>query len=119
LDDGSNLIAYSPCTGDFNSHPVPAGFNFVSGRYVCAAVSGSDVIVYSSGQNEFDEETFTGVPIVQVDDEVLAIQDDAGVTGFSVVNGSLSERLDGSFNVQLKDAMVWAENARKAMPCAR
>jgi len=110
FEDGANLVAFSPCTGDFATYPVPVGFNFMSGRYVAAAVAGTTVVAYSSGQNTFVEQAFQGSVTVQVDDEVLAVHDDDGVTAFSVVAGEFSDSVDGTFNVSIKDSMVWVED---------
>ncbi|HTF90479.1 MAG TPA: hypothetical protein VK843_18830 [Planctomycetota bacterium] len=107
FQDGGDLIAFSSCTGTFNQHTPPAGFSFIPGRYVAAATAGSDVVAYSSSQNIFQSQTFQFGPAVSIDDEVLAVQDSAGVTAFSVVTGAFSATIPGAFTITMNDAMVW------------
>lgn len=113
-EDGTNLVAFSPCTGEFSTHPLPPGYIFNAGRYVATVTAGSKVIGYSSGQNAFDELDFQGVPQISIDDEVLTVHDDLGVRGFTVVTGSFSDLAPGTFNVTLGDAMIWIEDGTQA-----
>lgn len=109
--DGSDLLAYSACTGTFARYPIAPGFTFIAGRYVGAARVGDDVIAYSSGQNSFAARTFSSPPVVTVDDEVLAVTDLSGVTAFSVATGSFSNLAAGTFfSVQTNDAVVWIDD---------
>lgn len=105
--DGADLVAFSSCTGTFNSHPIGSGYTFQPGRYVAAASVGNDVVAYSCGQGRFEQRSFASPPTVYVDDEVLAVQDSAGVTAFSVVGGAFTAAVPGAFTVTTNDCMVW------------
>lgn len=108
--DATGLIAFSACTGDFVRQPIAPGYTFSPGRYVAAMRVGNDVLGYSSGQNTFALRTFASTPAVTVDDEVLAVSDVLGVTGFSVVTGAFSATVPGTYSLSTNDAMLWVSD---------
>lgn len=110
FQDAGQLVAFSTCTGEFATHPMAPGYAFAPGRYVAAASSGASVLAYSSGRNVFQLATFASATAVSVDDEVLAVQDSAGVTAFSVVTSQFSATIPGTFAVTTNDSNVWIDD---------
>ncbi|MEZ5975200.1 MAG: hypothetical protein R3E96_10270 [Planctomycetota bacterium] len=108
--EGNDLIAYSPCTGDFATLTPPAGFQYEPGRYVAAVHAGTELWAYSSGQNRFVARTLAGAANLQISDEVLVVEDGTETVAFSVTSGAFSDALPGSFTASTNAAMVWAQD---------